>query len=132
MFEEVFLRKNQFTIHTVLSFFAGLCLTGVFLLFLGSPSASACDCVECDSTYSCGSFRNDVATAYCNGRNPNFSGGKTLTSGGNATACLPNDSFVDSNCFLIVNKSQAIGLCFNLNCEFIACTSPPRAGPARL
>ena len=123
------MKKNRFSIRTVLSFFSGLCIAGVFSLLFCLQPGSAYDSLKYDCSYTSGLFQNDVAAVYCHGRKNNLSGSKTLSADGNLKESLPCDSFVDLISLLPAHKSQTIYSGFNLNYEIIACTAPPRAGP---
>ena len=124
------MKKNQFKMHTVLSFFSALGIAGVFSLLFCLQPVSILDSFEHNSNYTDGLFNNDVAAVYCQIRKTNLSGSKTLTSGGNSAESLPNDNFIDLLALLSSHKSQAIYSAVNLHCEFIACVAPTRAGPS--
>ena len=127
---EVFLKKNQFTIHTVLSFFSALGMAGVLSLTFCLQPVFAHDSFAHDSSYTAGLFNTDIAAVYCFARKTNLSGSKTLTASGNSAESLPNDRFIDLLSLLSSYKSQAICSAVNLHCEFIACVAPTRAGPS--
>ena len=126
---EVFLKKRSFITHTALSFLAELCIAGVFLLLFCLQSFSVRDCYEYENAYTAGTFNTDFAVACCNSRKSNFSGSKTLSADDNSEECLPGRSYDIVNALLTARRGQSICSGFNLNCEFIACTAPPRAGP---
>ena len=124
------MKKNQFTIHTVLSFFSALGMAGVLSLTFCLQPVFTHDSLALDSSYTAGLFNNDIAAVYCFARKTNLSGSKTLTAGGNPAESLPNDGFIDLLSLLSSYKSQAIYSAVNLHCEFIACVAPTRAGPS--
>lgn len=125
------MKKNQFTISAVLSFFSALGMAGVFSLLFCLQPVSILDSFELDSNYTAGLFQNDVAAVYCQVRKTNLSGSKTLTPGGNSAESQSNDSFIDLLSLSSSAESQWICSAVNLNCEFIACVAPTRAGPSR-
>ena len=136
MFTEVFLKKVT---DRILLFLSGLCIIGVFSLLFCLQSVSACNTFDNDNTSVSRSFNNDIAPGNCNIRNSNLPGSKifssnrrTQTSGRNSAECLQNDCLEVLKYFLLTRKSQTISLFFNLNCKFITCVTPVRAGPASL
>ena len=123
------MRKSQFNIHTALSFFSGVCIIAAFSLLFCVQTFTTHDCFETDNTYISGTFNDDIAPAFRNTRENDFSVNDDLASGGSPAECLPQDGCIDQQVSFINHKNQTISINSNFNCEFIACVAPPRAGP---